>query len=253
MGKFTKNICGKKVGSHRLQNGAARALQLHAEDKAISEELGDREGVARACGNLGTCYDSTGQYAQALELHAEFKAYVCSASRVQRSPLAPGCQHHPQGTCRLGREQKLPCGQQTSTHASTAFSSMAPVHAFASTTAGVSAYARVCSKFAMAETGRLARSDWRCGTVGFRRGPVGSGRSIERTKEMWRWNWRRRRRCAAGSCFKRPGCCRCLLAPVAIFATGRHTCKCQTHVIPYIYIYIYIYISPQSLYNKNKI
>jgi len=52
----------------------ARALELHAEHKAISEELGDRKGVAAACGNLGNCYHRTGQYAQALELYAEARA-----------------------------------------------------------------------------------------------------------------------------------------------------------------------------------
>ena len=109
--------------------------------------------------------------------HALF--FVGSAFRVLCSPLAPGCWL--QGTCRLGREPKPPRGQQTSTHASTAYSSMAPVHAFASTcnpTAGVSAvsaYARTCSKFAVAATGRLAHGGWRDGAVGFWRGPVGRG------------------------------------------------------------------------------
>ena len=46
------------------QPGYSRALQLHAEARAISEALGDR-----ACGNLGVCYNRTGKYAQALELH----------------------------------------------------------------------------------------------------------------------------------------------------------------------------------------
>ena len=46
------------------QPGYSRALQLHAEARAISEALGDR-----ACGNLGVCYNRTGKYARALELH----------------------------------------------------------------------------------------------------------------------------------------------------------------------------------------
>jgi hypothetical protein len=141
--------------------------------------------------------------------------------RVLCSPLAPGCWLH--GTCRLGREPKPPREQQTSTHASTAYNSMAPVHAFAPTcnpTAGVSAYARTCSKFAVAATGRLARGGLGTGRLGSG-GCLGRRRARYRTTtELWRWNWRRRWRCAAGSCFKRPACCRCRLAPVAIFATG---------------------------------
>ena len=42
---------------------------MHEQAKAICEALGDRAGVARACGNLGLCYDSTGDYGRARELH----------------------------------------------------------------------------------------------------------------------------------------------------------------------------------------
>ena len=52
----------------------ARAVELHAEHKAISAELGDREGLAKACGNLGNCYYNMDQYARAVELYAEAKA-----------------------------------------------------------------------------------------------------------------------------------------------------------------------------------
>ena len=44
------------------------------EDTAISEELGDREGVAAACCNLGDCYVGMEQYVRALELQQEAKA-----------------------------------------------------------------------------------------------------------------------------------------------------------------------------------
>ena len=47
----------------------ARALELHAEDKAINEELGDHAAVAEACANLGVCYEKTGEYARAIALH----------------------------------------------------------------------------------------------------------------------------------------------------------------------------------------
>jgi hypothetical protein len=52
----------------------ARALEMHAENKTILEELGDRTRVVAACSNLGLCYFRTGQYAQALALHSEAKA-----------------------------------------------------------------------------------------------------------------------------------------------------------------------------------
>ena len=41
----------------------ARAREMHEQRRAICEALGDRAGVAAACGNLGCCYYSTGDYA----------------------------------------------------------------------------------------------------------------------------------------------------------------------------------------------
>ena len=38
------------------------------------EALGDRAGVAAACGNLGACYYRTGDYGRARELHEQHKA-----------------------------------------------------------------------------------------------------------------------------------------------------------------------------------
>ena len=47
----------------------ARARELHEQHRAMCEALGDRAGVATACGNLGSCYFSTGDYGRARELH----------------------------------------------------------------------------------------------------------------------------------------------------------------------------------------
>ena len=47
---------------------------MHAQYKAMAEELGDREGVAKACVNLGNCYYSTGDYARSREMFEECKA-----------------------------------------------------------------------------------------------------------------------------------------------------------------------------------
>ena len=37
-----------------------RAREMHEQRRAMAEALGDRAGVAGACGNLGLCYYSTG-------------------------------------------------------------------------------------------------------------------------------------------------------------------------------------------------
>ena len=47
-----------------------RAIPLHEQHKTICEELGDRVGLAATCGNLGNCYESTGEYARAITLRA---------------------------------------------------------------------------------------------------------------------------------------------------------------------------------------
>ena len=49
----------------------ARASELHEQHKTMAEALGDRVGVAGACGNLGNCYQCMGDYARARELHEE--------------------------------------------------------------------------------------------------------------------------------------------------------------------------------------
>ena len=40
----------------------AQARDMYEQHKVICEALGDRAGMAAACGNLGLCYDSTGDY-----------------------------------------------------------------------------------------------------------------------------------------------------------------------------------------------
>ena len=37
-----------------------RAREMHEQHRALCEALGDRAGLARACGNLGLCYHRTG-------------------------------------------------------------------------------------------------------------------------------------------------------------------------------------------------
>ena len=43
-----------------------KAIELHEEHKKIAEEVGDRAGVGRACGNLCRCYAQDGKFDQAL-------------------------------------------------------------------------------------------------------------------------------------------------------------------------------------------
>ena len=58
----------RNVGDH------GRARELHEQARAICEALGNRKGVAAACGNLGNCYESTGDYARARELYEQCRA-----------------------------------------------------------------------------------------------------------------------------------------------------------------------------------
>ena len=55
-----------------------RARELHEQHRAMEEALGDRAGVAEACGNLGSCCHSTGDYGRARELHEQHRA-ICEA------------------------------------------------------------------------------------------------------------------------------------------------------------------------------
>jgi len=58
------------VGQH------ARALEMHEEAAAAFDELGDRAGMAVACGNLGICYNSMGKYERAREMYKRHMA-IC--------------------------------------------------------------------------------------------------------------------------------------------------------------------------------
>ena len=66
--------CGNLGICYYSAGDYGRAREMHEQDKAIVEELGDRAGVARACTNLGKCYDSTGDYGRAREMHEQAKA-----------------------------------------------------------------------------------------------------------------------------------------------------------------------------------
>ena len=52
----------------------SRAREMHEQSKAILEEMGDRLGMAQACGNLGNCCDAMGDYVTGIEMHENSKA-----------------------------------------------------------------------------------------------------------------------------------------------------------------------------------
>ena len=66
-----------------------RARELHEQHRATCEALGDRAGVATACGNLGNCYYSTGEYGRARELYEQQRA-TCEALG-DRAGVARAC------------------------------------------------------------------------------------------------------------------------------------------------------------------
>ena len=54
---------------HRNQGRYAEALECHGRQLAMSEELGERRGMANAIGNMGVVYWYQGRYTEALECY----------------------------------------------------------------------------------------------------------------------------------------------------------------------------------------
>ena len=69
----------------------SRARELHEKHRGICEELGDRAGVAAACGNLGNCYYNTGDYARARELYEQHRGFC--EEMGDRAGVATACGH----------------------------------------------------------------------------------------------------------------------------------------------------------------
>jgi len=68
--------CGNLGNCYFSTGDYGRARGLHEQHRAMAEALGDRAGVARACSNLGSCYFSTGDYGRARELFEQDRAMV---------------------------------------------------------------------------------------------------------------------------------------------------------------------------------
>ena len=58
--------CGNLGLCYYSTGDYGRAREQHEQHRAMCEALGYRAGVARACGNLGLCYISTGDYGRAI-------------------------------------------------------------------------------------------------------------------------------------------------------------------------------------------
>ena len=63
--------CGNLGNCYDSTGDYGRARELHEQDRAICEALGDRAGVAAACGNLGDCCLNTGDYGRAISYFTE--------------------------------------------------------------------------------------------------------------------------------------------------------------------------------------
>lgn len=68
-------VCGRIGVCNQLLGQYAKALKLHKQALAISEEMvpPNRVCVGQGCGNLGSCYSSLGQYDMAIKLHEQVR------------------------------------------------------------------------------------------------------------------------------------------------------------------------------------
>jgi tetratricopeptide (TPR) repeat protein len=89
-----------------------RALALHEQHRAMEEALGDRAGVATACGNLGICLIDTGEYERARVLLEQQKA-ICEelGNRVGAATACGnlGCGYYATGDYGRAREMQEQC------------------------------------------------------------------------------------------------------------------------------------------------
>jgi len=63
--------CGNLGNCYHSTGEYGRARELYGQDRAICEALGDRAGVTTACGNLGNCCLNTGDYGRAISRFTE--------------------------------------------------------------------------------------------------------------------------------------------------------------------------------------
>jgi tetratricopeptide (TPR) repeat protein len=78
-------LCYKSLGQYE------KAIAYHQQHHDISEEIGNRQGVASSLGNLGICYRNLGQYEKAIALfltrNLKCDRHFQFHSHKMRSPL----------------------------------------------------------------------------------------------------------------------------------------------------------------------
>jgi len=60
--------------SYKSLGQFATGIQLHEQERAIAEQVGDREGCVMACDNLGMCHDALGHFEKAIGLYGQAQA-----------------------------------------------------------------------------------------------------------------------------------------------------------------------------------
>ena len=63
--------CGNLGICYSSTGEYGRAREMYAQARAMAEALGGRTGVVMACGNLGNCSLSTGEYGRAVSYYTE--------------------------------------------------------------------------------------------------------------------------------------------------------------------------------------
>ena len=81
--------CGNLGSCYESTGDYGRARELYEQHRTMMEALGDRAGVAAACGNLGLCYSSTGDYRRAREMHEQHRA--TAEALGNRAGVATAC------------------------------------------------------------------------------------------------------------------------------------------------------------------
>ena len=71
-------------------NYYAKAIELHKQHMAIAHDMGDRSGQGTAFGNLGSCYESLGDFVEAITWHEKRLAAAEEAGDVAGQGRAYG-------------------------------------------------------------------------------------------------------------------------------------------------------------------
>lgn len=76
-----RKACGNLGVCYFSLGQYVEAIEMHEKAWAIAEEVGDQAGQGKACGNLGVCYDSLGQYDKDNEMNEKSWAIAEESDR----------------------------------------------------------------------------------------------------------------------------------------------------------------------------